>query len=472
MKINFQRTKSVLSQNCDRLITEESNPNDPRSKLSPRARGIKKIIKTLKVGFRQNPPIPPHTTLEFYRVGKALGKGAFGKVNLAVHKLTQQFCALKSINKQCFKDESQRKKVMHEVLLLRRVKHLNIVRLFEYFETEKHILIVIELCKGGDLLNYVRRRRRLKEDVAKCLFKQLIESLAYCHSKSILHRDIKLDNILLDANGLVKICDFGVGKIVRRGEKMTEQCGTPAYIAPEILRDEGYYGFAVDIWSSGVVLYAMLYGTVPFKANQMSELQKIIINAEYSLKEDISAEARDMIKGLLEKDPEKRMTIPMILNHPWLRDAPRPQDLELFSEQERQYINSEFQYNRSAMFSDWKEGNGYEFLEANDLSVREGDKDMFTEHDLDSVADALVKNAETRSIILAPFNSTKSNLGPDGNPVDYEIPEDIKELIVSRRVIKFGAKVRDIDKQYEINNNADMDNGVYNHQETQNNQEI
>lgn len=130
----------------------------------------------------------------------------------------------------------------------------------------------MELCAGGDLLNYVRRRRRLKEDVAKSIFKQIIEGLDYCHSKSILHRDIKLDNILLDSEGEVKICDFGVSKIVKPGEIMNEQCGTPAYIAPEILRDKGYQGFAADIWSVGVVLYAMLYGTVPFKANNMSEL--------------------------------------------------------------------------------------------------------------------------------------------------------------------------------------------------------
>jgi 5'-AMP-activated protein kinase, catalytic alpha subunit len=131
---------------------------------------------------------------------------------------------------------------------------------------------VIELCAGGDLLNYVRRRRRLKEDVAKAIFKQIIEGLSYCHSKQILHRDIKLDNILLDSKGEVKICDFGISKVVKKGEIMTEQCGTPAYIAPEFLRDKGYTGFAADIWSAGVVLYAMLYGTVPFKANNMSEL--------------------------------------------------------------------------------------------------------------------------------------------------------------------------------------------------------
>ena len=161
---------------------------------------------------------------------------------------------------------------MQEVMILKQTRHRNIVRLFEYFETQKHILFVIELSSGGDLLSYVRKRRQLKEEVAKSVFKQLIEGLKYCHSKKILHRDIKLDNILLTVEGEVKICDFGVSKVVKPGEKMSEQCGTPAYIAPEILLDKGYEGFAVDIWSAGVVLYAMLYGTVPFKANNMSEL--------------------------------------------------------------------------------------------------------------------------------------------------------------------------------------------------------
>ena len=102
---------------------------------------------------------------------------------------------------------------------------------------------------------------------------------------------------------------------------MTEQCGTPAYIAPEILRDKGYEGFQVDVWSAGVVLYAMLYGTVPFKANNMSELQKLIIKAKYTLKDDISEESRDLLTGLLEKDPSKRLTIPQILQHEWLKDV-------------------------------------------------------------------------------------------------------------------------------------------------------
>ena len=154
--------------------------------------------------------------------------------------------------------------------------------------------------------------------MAKSVFKQLIEGIQYCHSKSILHRDIKLDNILLSSNGEIKICDFGVSKLVKGDEKMTEQCGTPAYIAPEILLDRGYQGFGIDIWSAGVVLYAMLYGTVPFKANNMSELQKMILKAKYSLQDCISKEARDMLRCLLEKDPAKRISVTNILKHPWM----------------------------------------------------------------------------------------------------------------------------------------------------------
>jgi serine/threonine protein kinase len=131
----------------------------------------------------------------------------------------------------------------------------------------------MELCGGGDLLTYVRRRRRIKEEVAAQLFSQIVQAVMCCHCKSILHRDIKLDNILLTSQGIVKLCDFGVSKLITKPkEKMYEQCGTPAYIAPEVFENKGYCGFQSDVWSAGVVLYAMLYGTVPFKAANMTEL--------------------------------------------------------------------------------------------------------------------------------------------------------------------------------------------------------
>ena len=128
-----------------------------------------------------------------------------------------------------------------------------------------------------------------------------------------MHRDIKLDNILLDGKGNVKIADFGVSKLVKPGDVMHEQSGTPAYIAPEILKEEGYSGFKADIWSAGVVLYAMLCGTVPFKASNMNELHKMIIKGKYHLKEEVSDEAKSLMKSMLNTDPNSRITISKIL---------------------------------------------------------------------------------------------------------------------------------------------------------------
>ena len=177
----------------------------------------------------------------------------------------------------------------------------------------------MEVGGGGDLLNYVRRRRRLKEDIARFIFRQIITGLTYCHTKRVLHRDVKLDNILLTSEGQVKICDFGVSKLVPDDNtKMTEQCGTPAYIAPEIFENNGYMGYLSDIWSAGVVLYAMLYGAVPFKANNISELHKQVLKSQPVYKEDISKSAIDLMKGILEKDPAFRLNAAQILNHDWM----------------------------------------------------------------------------------------------------------------------------------------------------------
>ncbi len=175
----------------------------------------------------------------------------------------------------------------------------------------------------------------------------------------------------------------------------------------------------MDIWSAGVVLYAMLYGTVPFKANNMSELQKLIVKAKYTLKDDgVSEEARDLLTGLLEKDPSKRLTIPLILQHKWLSDA--NEKMELFTDQEREHIKNEFTYNDTEKYN--------------------RNEDPFTEHMLDSTNNSMLKNNETKSVILAPFNSTKSDINAPA------ITPDMKPLIQSKGCIKFAPRCREVDK--------------------------
>lgn len=194
----------------------------------------------------------------------------------------------------------------------------------------------------------------------------------------------------------------------------------------------------------------MLLGTVPFKANNMSELQKMIMKAKYTIKEDtsdtqhkpLSEESKELIKLILEKDPLKRLSIPQILDHPWMQQG-KDEPIELFSQQERAYIRHEFTYNETSR------------LNRNEQHVSQQSKQhLFPEHLLDSTQNSMLKNCTSKSVILAPFNSTKSH-------IDATLSEGVKELLQSRRCIKMAGRVKDIDRQYERNNNADLDNGVY-----------
>lgn len=244
----------------------------------------------------------------------------------------------------------------------------------------------------------------------------------------IVHRDIKLDNILLDANGRIKICDFGVSRqLSSESERMTEQCGTPAYIAPEILKDKGYEGFKADVWSAGVCLYAMLIGTVPFKAASMHELHHMIINGKYDLKnEKLSECVVNLIKQLLEVDPKKRLSAFEVLSHPWLKDAPA--EFDIFTQKEKDTI-----------FKEYLSKN----LDRVDKQDNETEN-IFTEYNLDTKTNgSLMKNASTKSIILAPFNSTVSDFEEDEH---YEWPSEVKNMILPKRVVKFAPKCKDLNR--------------------------
>lgn len=226
-----------------------------------------------------------------------------------------------------------------------------------------------------------------------------------------------------------------MSKVVKQGEVMTEQCGTLAYIAPEILKDRGYKDFAADVWSAGVVLYAMIYGTVPFRTGDIEELRELIIRGDYTLKEDVSEDVRDLLEHMLEVNPKKRYTIPQILCHRWFSNY--DPSMKLFTKEEEEDIAREFASTERA---------------ERNRQTETTESDWFVEQDLDRTQYELTRNASTKSAILAPFNSNAS--GKSCKPAEA--------AVLHKRVIKLNPKVKEIDRQYERNNNCEVDNGVYN----------
>lgn len=181
----------------------------------------------------------------------------------------------------------------------------------------------MELCAGGDLLSYVRRRKKLEEAHARHFFAQIASGLRYCHKNLVVHRDIKLENLLIDEEGLIKICDFGVSKqLESRATLLSGHSGTPAYMAPEVHLQRQYDGFKCDVWSLGVCLFAMVCGAVPFRAKTIEELNEAVIKAELVFPDNcaqtLTKEVQHLLRKMLNKNPAKRISLKRVLKHPWL----------------------------------------------------------------------------------------------------------------------------------------------------------
>jgi serine/threonine protein kinase len=215
-------------------------------------------------------------SLDDYIVGKQVGQGAYATVRFGLHKDTGRKVAIKIYEKYKLLDPQRRKSVRREIKLMERMNHPNIVAFHDALDTSKQIYIVMEFAGGGSLHQYLKKRtaRRLEETQAKKLFYQVCQAIKYCHDRHIVHRDVKLENILLDEQGTVKIIDFGFSTIIPPGKKLKIFCGTPSYMAPEIVARKEYSGMCADIWAMGVLLYALLCGCFPFKGQNDRDLSK------------------------------------------------------------------------------------------------------------------------------------------------------------------------------------------------------
>ena len=408
----------------------------------------KKISEEIKEYYRINKKYPK-SCINYYLYGRQIGHGAFGQVNLALHIASGRLVAIKIFAKKNLKNTRAKEKIMTEIETLSNFHHPFINQILDHFETETHIFIVMEyVC--GDLLGFIRKRAKLSESVSKIIFKQLIEGLKYIHKKHYVHRDIKLDNILIDLTNTIKICDFGVSKhFDDKNEIMYDHCGTPAYIAPEIFEHTGYKGPACDIWSAGVTLYYMLAGEQPFKAGSITELEKIIKAGEFKEIEGVSKEANNLLSKILQVNPKSRLSLDEILNHKWLDkvDLSQRHKLNLFTEAEK-ILMSKFDVN---------------YLNSDKSELIEN----FTLKNIEDDSNKNKNNGNTKSIIFAPYNTFIDEFDTDDKkqkkkvvPKVFEEEKIYKELEVQNDICKFGIKAQQLNIQYELSNNGDFDNGL------------
>ncbi|KAL4559872.1 hypothetical protein LXL04_032018 [Taraxacum kok-saghyz] len=261
-----------------------------------------------------------HIIFGKYEMGKLLGQGTFAKVYHARDSVTAESVAVKVIKTEQVRKQGFMEQITREIAIMRLVRHPNVVQLKEVMATKTKIFLVMEYVKGGELFAKIAKGR-LKEDSARKYFQQLISAIDYCHSRGVSHRDLKPENLLLDENENLKISDFGLSALpeqLRNDGMLHTQCGTPAYVAPEVLRRKGYDGARADIWSCGVILYVLLAGCLPFQEVNIMHMYKKIFKAEYEFPPWFSADSRRLISKLLVVDPSQRITVPEIMRAPWL----------------------------------------------------------------------------------------------------------------------------------------------------------
>uniref|UniRef100_A0A8B9JMW3 non-specific serine/threonine protein kinase n=1 Tax=Astyanax mexicanus TaxID=7994 RepID=A0A8B9JMW3_ASTMX len=256
-----------------------------------------------------------------YRLLKTIGKGNFAKVKLARHILTGKEVT----------------RLFREVRIMKLLNHPNIVKLFEVIETEKTLYLVMEYASGGEVFDYLVAHGRMKEKEARAKFRQIVSAVQYCHQKCIVHRDLKAENLLLDADMNIKIADFGFSNEFTVGNKLDTFCGSPPYAAPELFQGKKYDGPEVDVWSLGVILYTLVSGSLPFDGQNLKELRERVLRGKYRIPFYMSTDCENLLKKFLILNPTKRGSLEQIMKDRWMNVGHEEEELKPYIEPQPDY---------------------------------------------------------------------------------------------------------------------------------------
>ncbi|KAM7500545.1 hypothetical protein LguiA_024959 [Lonicera macranthoides] len=262
------------------------------------------------------------TRVSKYELGRTLGEGSFAKVKFAKNVVTGENVAIKILDKEKVLKHKMIGQIKREISTMKLIRHPNVIRMYEVMASKTKIYIVLEFVTGGELFDKISSRCRLKEDEARKYFQQLVNAVDYCHSRGVYHRDLKAKNLLLDASGILKVSDFGLSALpqqVREDGLLHTTCGTPNYVAPEVIDNKGYDGTKADLWSCGVILFVLMAGYLPFEDANLMALYKKIFKADFTCPPWFSSSAKKLIKRILDPNPLTRITIAEVLQNEWFK---------------------------------------------------------------------------------------------------------------------------------------------------------
>ncbi|XP_044474548.1 CBL-interacting serine/threonine-protein kinase 8-like isoform X1 [Mangifera indica] len=255
-----------------------------------------------------------------YEVGRTIGEGTFAKVKFAQNTQTGESVAMKILDRSTIIKHKMADQIKREISIMKLVRHPNVVRLHEVLASRTKIYIILEYITGGELFDKIVHHGRLSEAEARRYFQQLIDGVDFCHSKGVYHRDLKPENLLLDSQGNLKISDFGLSALPEHGVSLLRTtCGTPNYVAPEVLNHKGYNGAVADVWSCGVILYVLMAGYLPFDELDLTTLYSKVEKADYSCPSSFPVGAKSLIHRILDPNPGTRITIDQIRDDEWFK---------------------------------------------------------------------------------------------------------------------------------------------------------
>ncbi|PWA60912.1 protein kinase, ATP binding site [Artemisia annua] len=350
-----------------------------------------------------------------YEVGKTLGEGSFAKVKFARNLATGDPVAIKVIDRDRILKHKMVEQMKREISTMKLIKHPNVLNLFEVMASKTKIYIVLEYVDGGELFDQIAKHGRLKEDEARSYFQQLINAVDYCHSRGVYHRDLKPENLLLDSYGVLKVSDFGLSQQAVENGMLHTACGTPNYVAPEVLTVKGYNGAASDIWSCGVILFVLMAGYLPFDEANLMSLYRRIEKADYRCPPWFSSGAKKLLTGILDPNPLTRITIPEILENDWFKKGYKPPHFEQDDDVSLDDVDAVFNESKEHLVTEKKEKP--ESMNAFELISR---SHSFSLENMFEKQKGIVKR-ETSFASLCPANEIMSKIEETAKPMGFNV---------------------------------------------------